>query len=176
LDDLDEAAQRIADGDAAAFRHIVEATSDTLVRLSARMLGNLSDAEDVVQEAYVKAYRALASGQFDRRSSLKTWLYRIVTNATIDAARSRARRPETIDSAHVESSWAGAEQADARLALSELGDWLADLPPEQRAAITLKAIEGCSSAEIATILECSEGAVEQLLVRARSTLRQKRSA
>jgi RNA polymerase sigma-70 factor (ECF subfamily) len=129
----------------------------------------------VVQEAYVKAYRALAAGQFDRRSSVKTWLYRIVTHATIDAARTRARRPESSDTAAIESCWAGPEQADARLALAELDDLIADLPPDQRAAITLKAVEGCSSAEVAEILECSEGAVEQLLVRARHTLRSKRS-
>jgi RNA polymerase sigma-70 factor, ECF subfamily len=174
LDNLDEAVARVLRGDISAFQLIVDATSARLVRLSARMLGNLADAEDVVQEAYVKAYRSLVSGQFDRRSNVMTWLYRIVVNASIDAKRSRARSPVASDML-VEPSWDGRAAAEARLALSELGAWLAELPPDQHAALVLKAIEGLSAAETAEILKCSEGAVEQLVVRARAALRQKRS-
>jgi RNA polymerase sigma-70 factor (ECF subfamily) len=138
------------------------------------MLGNVADAEDVVQEAYVKAFRSLAAGQFDERSSVKTWLYRIVTHATIDAMRTRARgRPsENLPAA----SWDGLAVAEARLALAELADWLEVLPPEQRAAIVLKAVEDLTTTEIAQILECSEGAVEQRLVRARAALRERRKS
>ena len=84
-------------GDASAFARIVAATSDRLVRLSARILGRLEDAEDTVQESYLRAYRALAAGQFDRQASVRTWLYRIVTNASIDVRRSRrpSRTPTT---------------------------------------------------------------------------------
>jgi RNA polymerase sigma-70 factor (ECF subfamily) len=174
LDELEEAARQVAHGNAAAFKRIVDATSAPLVRLGARMLGNVSDAEDVVQEAYVKAYRALVAGQFDARSSVKTWLYRIVTHSAIDASRARARQPLLTDSLEGNGDWGGLAQADARLALAELTDWLGALPPDQRAAITLKAVEGFSSAETAAILETTEGAVEQLLVRARSALRERR--
>lgn len=173
MDDLVEAAQRVRRGDAAAFRCIVNATNVRLVRLSARILGNVTDAEDVVQEAYVKAFRSLTDGRFDGRSGLETWLYRIVTNTALDALRARGRRPVAADSAP-EPAWDGRASAEARLALAELAGWLDALPPDQRGAIVLKAMEGLGSAEIAEILECSEGAVEQRLVRARATLRARR--
>jgi RNA polymerase sigma-70 factor (ECF subfamily) len=171
LDNLGEAVERVRSGDSAAFQRIVEATSSKLVRLAARMLGNVVDAEDVVQEAYVKAYRALLAGEFDHRANVMTWLYRIVTNQTIDAMRSRGRRHKPTDTAdETASDLASAEQ---KFALAELSDWMSELPPDQRAALVLKAVEGLTSPEIAEILECSEGAVEQRLVRARTTLRRR---
>jgi RNA polymerase sigma-70 factor (ECF subfamily) len=138
------------------------------------MLGNVVDAEDVVQEAYVKAYRALSTGEFDGRANVSTWLYRIVTNQAIDAMRGRARRPKATDTAdETMSDLASAEQ---KLALAELSDWMSDLPADQRAALVLKAVEGLTSPEIADVLQCSEGAVEQRLVRARAALRKRSEA
>jgi RNA polymerase sigma-70 factor (ECF subfamily) len=175
LDTLETAVDRVLAGDRAAFQQIVDATSQKLVRLGARIMGNQADAEDVVQEAYVKAYRALTAGEFDRRSSTNTWLYRIVVNGAIDAKRSRSRRHETSDDVQVEPGWDGAAFAEARLALSELDQWLEMLPPEQRAALVLQSMEGLNNTEIARVMGVSEGAVEQRLVRARATLRQKRA-
>ncbi len=137
-------------------------------------MGNQADAEDVVQEAYVKAYRALTAGEFDRRSSTSTWLYRIVVNGSIDAKRSRTRKRETSDDVLTETSWGGAANAEARVALTELDEWLGELPPDQRAALVLQTMEGLNNTEIAQVLGVSEGAVEQRLVRARSALRQRR--
>ena len=171
MDNLGEAADRVRSGDTAAFQRIVDATSPRLIRLGARMLGSVVDAEDVVQEAYVKAYRALTTGEFDGRANVATWLYRIVTNQAIDAMRSRGRRPRPTDTAdETATDLASAEQ---KLALAELEDWMSELPPEQRAALVLKAVEGMTSPEIAEVLQCSEGAVEQRLVRARATLRKR---
>jgi RNA polymerase sigma-70 factor (ECF subfamily) len=136
-------------------------------------MGNQADAEDVVQEAYVKAYRALAAGEFDRRSSTSTWLYRIVVNGAIDAKRSRTRRAEASDE-QVDPGWDGAAVAEARLGLAELDEWLAALPTDQRAALVLQTMEGLNTTEIAQVMGVSEGAVEQRLVRARATLRQRR--
>ncbi len=174
MEKLEEAALRVSGGDHRAFRRIVAATSPRLIRLAARLLGSVEEAEDVVQESYVKAYRSLVNGQFDQRSAVGTWLYRIVSNAAIDALRSRARRPIPSDTMP-EGTWNGTAFAEARLALKELDDWLNELPAEQRAAVVLKSVEGLTSAEIATILECSEGAVEQKLVRARASLRKKQA-
>jgi len=174
LDNLDEAAQRVRSGDAAAFGQIVDATSGRLVRLAARMLGNVVDAEDVVQEAYVKAYRALTTGEFDGRANVSTWLYRIVTNQAIDAMRGRARRPKPTDTA--DESTSDLASAEQKMALAELSDFMSELPPDQRAALVLKAVEGMTSPEIAEVLQCSEGAVEQRLVRARAALRKRSEA
>ena len=173
MDNLDEAVERVISGDPSAFRRIVEATSPRLVRLSARIIGNLSDAEDVVQEAYVKAYRSLVDGQFDKRSGVETWLYRIVVNGSIDAKRARARAAVPSDTLE-DVGWDGARSAEARLALVELAEMLEGLPRDQKAALVMKSMEGFSAAEIGEIMNRPEGAVEQLLVRARAALKKKK--
>ncbi len=170
MSSLEDAARRVQRGDVSAFRILVEATAARLVRLSARIMGSVSDGEDVVQEAYVKAYRALCDGQFDARARVETWLHRIVVNASLDARRKRARgRTEALDAdVPIEGP------AEATVALHELADWLDELPDDQRAALLLKA-DGMPSAEIGEVLGCSEGAVEQRLVRARAALRKRRT-
>ena len=173
MDTLEKAVDRVLSGDRSAFQQIVDASSQQLVRLGARIMGNQADAEDVVQEAYVKAYRALTAGDFERRSSASTWLYRIVVNGAIDAKRSRTRRKEASDE-QIETGWDGAALAEARVALTELDEWLEALPAEQRAALVLQTMEGLNNTEIAQVMGVSEGAVEQRLVRARAALRQRR--
>ena len=126
----------------------------------------------MVQQSYLKAHRSLMSERFDRRSSVYTWLYRIVVNTALDALRARNRRQTARDTS-VEPAWDGVGSLEARLALRELDDWLATLPAQQRAALVLKSVEGLSSPEIASVLQCSEGAVEQKLVRARAALRRR---
>ncbi len=134
------------------------------------MMGSVTEAEDVVQESYVKAHRALVAGKFDARSRVETWLYRIVVNASLDAKKKRAReKAEPLD---VEIAARGS--AEEALALRELAAMLEELPEDQRGAILMKA-DGMASSEIAEVLGCSEGAVEQRLVRGRQTLREKRS-
>jgi RNA polymerase sigma-70 factor (ECF subfamily) len=171
LIELEKAAAAVSAGDPSAFPPLVAATQERLVRLSARLLGSVSDAEDVVQEAYVRAYRALVMGKFDGRSRVATWLHRIVVNATLDAKRARRRAPSPRSDAGAELAVDGSASTDARMALRELAAWLGALPEEQQVVMVLKAVEELSSAEIAEILQCSEGAVEQRLVRARATLR-----
>src|SRR5579872_2770997 len=79
-------------GDHDAFQALVERHSRPLFRLAYRMTGNEQDAEDVVQESFLRAYRQLRS--FDERSSFGTWLYRIACNCSLDLVRSRKRRSE----------------------------------------------------------------------------------
>jgi RNA polymerase sigma-70 factor (ECF subfamily) len=153
----------------------VESTFARLVRYAARIVGDVAEAEDVVQESYVKAYRALTEGTFEGRSAVNTWLHRIVTRTAIDAMRKRGRR-ETYDDVLPEVPFDGASAADGHLALRELSQWLGALPQEQSSALVLQAMEGFTNREIAEILECSEGAVEQRLVRARAALRKKEPA
>lgn len=172
--DLSLVARRVTRGDPAAFRIIVEHTQQQSYRLAARIMGSTADAEDALQEAYVKAYRALSEGRFDERAGLGTWLRRVVTNTCIDALQRRAARPAGDDTALDNGRFASGLDPEALTALAELGDWLDELPPEQRAALVLCAVEGLTAPEAADALGCSVGAVEQRLVRARATLRQRR--
>jgi RNA polymerase sigma-70 factor, ECF subfamily len=166
--DLRPVAARVTEGDVAAFRQIVDHTRAPLYRLAARLMGNLLDAEDVLQDAYVNAYRGLVEGRYDGRSKVETWLYRIVANASVDALRKR--RPRSAEASD-EARFDGLVHAETRVALGELDALLATLAPQDRAAIVLVAVEGLSVKAAADMLECSEGAVEQRLVRARASLR-----
>ncbi len=160
-------AKRVADGDEASFRAIVEHTQGQLYRLATRYVG-LAEAEDLVQEAYVKAYRAICAGKYDGRAKVATWLYRILTNTCIDYKR---RHRENPTDQPIGPHFDGAVTAEARIALRELDDWLGQLTDDQRTVIVLRYVEGKSNQEIASILECSEGAVEQKLFRGRKALR-----
>ncbi|WP_441289935.1 RNA polymerase sigma factor [Sorangium sp. KYC3313] len=169
--DLRLVAARVARGDDAAFRQIVEHTRAPMYRLAARLVGDLAEAEDALQEAFVDAYRALREGRYDGRSKVETWLYRIVTNACLDALRRRRDTPREAREASTEPRFDGLVSAEARVALRELDALLAALPPQERAALVLVAVEGLPAKEAAAALGCSEGAVEQRLVRARAALR-----
>jgi len=168
--DLRLVAARVAKGDVDAFRQIVEHTRAPLFRLAARLVADAVEAEDVLQDAYVSAYRALADGRYDGRSKLETWLYRIVTNACVDALRKRKTRGPTAE-LKVDIPYDGHVHAEARVALSDLERLLHAVSPPDRAALILVAVEGLSVKAAAEVLESSEGAVEQRLVRARSALR-----
>src|ERR1700724_1975471 len=82
-------------GDERAFRQLVEPSRRALEVHCYRMLGSPHDAEDVVQETLLRAWRSLE--RFERRSSVQTWLYRIATNACLDEVERRPRRPETVE-------------------------------------------------------------------------------
>ena len=159
-----------------------------------RMLGSVVDADDAVQETMVRAWRALE--RFDGRSSLRTWLYRIATNVCFDSLsdRSRRMRPleegpvgtpndaleqrprthwlEPIPDAHVlPAQVSPAERASLRQSIRlAFVAALQHLPPQQRAALLLTEVLGCSAAEVAEILDTTVAAVNSALQRARSRL------
>ena len=171
VSELEAAARRVAEGDGGAFRAIVDATSARLYRLAVRMIGDRDDADDVLQDAYVRAHQALASGGWDGRAKIETWLYRIVVNTALNFRRGSARQKQRMDPREP-----GAPPQEAQVEVRQLVALLQKLPDEQRAAIVLKEVEGLSAAEIAEICNCSEGAVEQRLVRARASLRMRWNA
>src|ERR1700680_4424512 len=84
---------RARQGDSDAFRVLVERHSRSVFRLAFRMTGNEQDAEDIVQETFLRAYRRIA--KFDERASFGTWLYRITVNCSLDLVRARKRRSES---------------------------------------------------------------------------------
>jgi len=166
-------------GDADAFRVLVERHSRSLFRLAFRMTGNETDAEDVVQETFLRAYRQLA--KFDARASFGTWLYRIAANYALDLVRSRNRRGEHRPSVDEEAgdpllSLPSAEPAPDRLALSgevrrRLAVAMEDLSASERTAFVLRHFEGMCIEEVSRALGCQPGAAKHSVFRAVQKLR-----
>ena len=168
---------RARQGDSEAFRALVERHSRTAFRLAYRMTGNEHDAEDVVQDSFLKAYRQL--GRFESRAHFGTWLHRIVANCSVDLLRARRSRQ---DYNRVDDLDAIVEQppADApgpeRLARSAeidrfVGSALSGLSPLERAAFTLRHYEGRSIAEISQTLGLNTSAAKHSVFRAVKKLR-----
>ena len=155
---------------AAEFNALVAETAPRLFRLAARLLGSQADAEDVLQESYVRAFDAWRQGGFQQRATGMTWLYRIVTHVALNHLRARTRK-DARDAAYGASGPDALQALETNAELRQLATWLDLLPEEQRTALVLKELEGLSAPEVAQVLGCSVGAVEQRVHRARTTLR-----
>jgi RNA polymerase sigma-70 factor, ECF subfamily len=156
---------------------------DALYTAALRLTHNPSDAEDLVQETYLKAYRAYNG--FEDGTNLRAWLYRILTNTFINSYRSKKRRPEETDLGEIEDLYlyrrlGGLEAAAAsRSAEDELLDFFTDaevksaveaLPEQFRLAVLLSDVEGFSYKEISEILDIPIGTVMSRLHRGRKAL------
>jgi RNA polymerase sigma-70 factor (ECF subfamily) len=178
LTDLAAVAQARS-GDTDAFRVLVERHSRSLFRLAFRMTGNEQDAEDVVQESFLRAYRRL--GQFDDRASFGTWLYRIATNCSLDLVRLRKRRSESAAPADSEMedpvlSLPSNDPTPERAALSSevrdrVSEAMKDLSPTERTAFVLRHFEGMCMEDVSRILGCQAGAAKHSVFRAVQKLR-----
>jgi RNA polymerase sigma-70 factor (ECF subfamily) len=172
--------------DQAKFAEQAMPFMDALYTGALRLTRNSADAEDLVQETYLKAYRAY--GSFEEGTNLRAWLYRILTNTFINMYRSKKRRPLETDLADVEDLYlyrrlGGLEAATAsRSAEDELLDWFTDtevkeavesLPEQFRLAVLLADVEGFSYKEIAEILDVPIGTVMSRLHRGRKALQRK---
>jgi RNA polymerase sigma-70 factor (ECF subfamily) len=185
-EDTDEAAAvRAAGGDAGAFELLVRRYQSRVFGLACRLTGSESDAADVLQDAFLQAYRGLPSFRCDSRFG--TWLYRIATNAALMHRRSRARRPTapldeylpSFDDAGVHR--ATPEQLQVTTRIEELIDRqtlaaaartaIDRLPDACRAAFVLRDLEDLSTAEVSEILGIEPAAVRQRVHRARLLLR-----
>lgn len=171
-------------GDRDAFRALVERHSRSLFRLAYRMTGNEHDAEEVVQEAFLRAYRRL--NQFEARANFGTWLYRIAVNCSLDLVRARKRENEhrLVNSEPNKGDEAGdalsgvmaANPSPERLVLSsELGERileaLATLTENERAAFLLRHFEGLGLEEIGATLGLRENATKNCIFRAVQKMR-----
>jgi RNA polymerase sigma-70 factor (ECF subfamily) len=173
------AVERAQAGDAEAFRVLVERHSRPLFRLAYRMTGNVQDAEDVVQESFLRAYRQLA--RFDNRSSFGTWLHRIAVNYSLDLVRARKRRNE-------QEPPFGEGQADAveavpardpgpdRVAMSgqisaRVAAAMNSLSENEGTAFVLRHFEGMCIQEISQALRVAPGAAKHSVFRAVEKLR-----
>jgi RNA polymerase sigma-70 factor, ECF subfamily len=186
-------------GDEGAFERLVEPHRRELHAHCYRMLGSVHDAEDALQEAMLRAWRGLA--RFEGRSSLRAWLYRIATNASLDAIERRPKRVLPVEfppadpaagpgEPLLESVWIepypdeamgvedGYAAPEARYELRESVELafiaaLQHLPASQRAVLILREVLGFSAAETAETLETSAASVNSALQRARATLEKK---
>jgi RNA polymerase sigma-70 factor (ECF subfamily) len=166
---------RARQGDGEAFRALVEQHSRRAFQLAFRLTGNEQDAEDVVQESFLRAYRQL--GRFEARASFATWLYRIVANCAVDVMRTRQATHQRASERLDESAPVAADAPDPeRLAESaelkrRVGAALADLSPLERAAFALRHHEGRSIDEICRALGLGTSAAKHAVFRAVKKLR-----
>jgi RNA polymerase sigma-70 factor, ECF subfamily len=158
-------------GDPAAFQALMERHARPVFRLAYRMTGNEQDAEDVVQETFLKAFRNL--GGFESRSHFGSWLYRIAANASFDLLRGRARHAEEPLEQEDGGAWdlPAENPGPERLMLSaeveqRLARVLSRLTPTERSAFVLRHYQGLSVEEIATTLGCDRGATKSSIFRA----------
>ncbi len=163
-------------GDQQAFRQIVENYSASLFKRAYQLVGNQSDAEDVVQETFVRAFRGLDS--FAGQANLSTWLFRIVTNCALDNLRSRKRHPDWEGEAlsHHQDSWSDGRACPERHVLGrEQGDLvnalIEKLPPKEKTSFVLRHFHHENIATIAAHLDIQPGAAKHAIFRAVRKLR-----
>lgn len=173
---------RVQKGDRRAFDLLVIKYQHRILALVNRFVSDFSEAQDVTQEAFVKAYRALPNFRGD--SQFYTWMYRIAVNTAKNHLVSRKRRTPTrdidIEDAEFftdESSMQDISSPDALLQRDQLKkvvfDAIDDLPDELRRAITLRELEGLSYEEIAEVMDCPIGTVRSRIFRAREAIERK---
>jgi RNA polymerase sigma-70 factor (ECF subfamily) len=163
------------DGDRAAFDELVRATYTETFTLAFRLTGNEEDARDVVQEAYIRAFRSL--GRFRGDAQFSTWMYRITANCanTHLVKRSKHRHEELDDASSIADLRPTSDpelQADARALRDRLSDALEDLPTKLRQVVVLRDIYDLPHEAIAAELGISETAAKVRLHRARKKLRE----
>ncbi len=177
--------ERAKAGDSDAYRELVEEYQSRAHSIALGILGNYQDAEEIAQEAFVKAYKNLAS--FRAQSSFYTWLYRIIFNLAIDLSRKAYRRSEIgMEDSTAIDTVAQYSDADSSRYMGSVSDpeseyrnqeirqrfneALAALSPDHRAVITLREIDGLSYAEISEVVACTKGTVMSRLHHARKKL------
>ena len=173
--------QRLRAGDMTACADCIALHSDSLYGLALRLVNDEAEAEDVVQETFLNAFKAIRN--FDGRSSLGTWLFRITYNNAL--MRLRRRKPDTVEidqSVYVEGEeiprqlfdWCCLPEEDFMTAEAQekIKMGIGQLSEPLRVVFTLRDIEGLSTVEVAEILELTESAIKVRLHRARLALRE----
>ncbi|SOE48417.1 RNA polymerase sigma factor RpoE [plant metagenome] len=175
-----ELVARVQRGDKKAFDLLVLKYQRKIMRLLSRMIRDPSDIEDVAQEAFIKAYRALP--QFRGESAFYTWLYRIAVNTARNWMASSGRRPSAPNAIELEDgetfnetdSLSDISTPESVVASREIAQTvnaaIQDLPEELRTAIVLREIEGMSYEDIAQSMDCPIGTVRSRIFRAREAI------
>ena len=172
--------QRVQRGDKGAFDVLVLKYQHKVVKLVMRYVRNPAEAEDIAQDAFIKAYRALP--QFRGDSAFYTWLYRIAINTAKNAVVARDRNPvdfdldmtNTEESYEMQGRLKDSETPEALVLTDEIRTTvnaaIANLPDDLRTAIVLRELEGLSYEEIAATMDCPVGTVRSRIFRAREAI------
>lgn len=171
--------ERVQNGDKNAFNLLVVRYQHKVIHLVSRYVKNSGDVADVAQDAFIKAYKAIASFRGD--SAFYTWLYRIAVNSAKNYIVAQGRKPPANDVDADEADFYDGSSAlrenssPERIMMSDqmqklLFDVVEQLPEDLRAAITLRELEGMSYEEIATVMECPVGTVRSRIFRAREAI------
>ena len=163
-------------GDAYAFEQLMTVHESKMYAVALRMCGNREDAQDCLQEAMLRVYRAISG--FKGQSSFSTWVYRITMNSCLDELRRRKSRAAVSLDSMLESGFAPSDESDTPEESSlrseqkrALEKAIAQLPEDMRAAIVLRDIQGCSYDEIAQALDTNVGTIKSRISRGREKLR-----
>ena len=171
--------RRVQHGDTEAFSVLVAAYEKNVFNVALQMTGNREDAQDMGQEAFLKAYNSLPSFRGD--SKFSSWLYRIVSNVCLDFKRRQSRRPsssltveddegETLQLDIADESQSPEALLERKLTREAVRRGLASLPDEQRQILLLREIQGLSYEEIAEAMDLEPGTVKSRIFRARKKL------
>ena len=171
----------LCEGDETALAPLVERYKRMVYRLAVQITKNHADADDVMQETFIKVYRSIHT--FRRDAAFETWLYRIAVNEALNFVKRRERRRECTLETTIEAEYETTARYHAQLAndpqaqaeKAELRQYVTEavnsLPLKHRTVVILHEFEGLTHAEIASILNCSEGTVRSRLHYARKKLR-----
>lgn len=175
-----ELVARVQKGDKRAFDLLVIKYQRKIMRLLSRMIRDPGEVEDVAQEAFIKAYRALP--QFRGESAFYTWLYRIAVNTARNWQAAQARRPMSSDTVETEDGETFSQidnlsdistpesQLASRQIVETVNAAMQALPEDLRTAIVLREIEGMSYEDIAEAMDCPIGTVRSRIFRAREAI------
>ncbi len=177
-----ELVRRVKRGDKQAFDLLFSRYQHKILNLVSRYLRDQQDVEDVTQEAFIKAFRALP--RFRGESAFYTWLYRIAINTAKNHLVARSRRPPGVDVDIEDAEFMDgtevlreSESPEAALSRDELSNvinaTLSDLPDDLRSAVTLREFDGLTYEQIAAIMDCPVGTVRSRIFRAREAIDQR---
>lgn len=171
--------RRVQQGDTEAFEALVAAYEKNVFNVALQMTGNREDAQDMTQEAFIKAYSSLSSFRGDSRFS--SWLYRIVSNVCLDFKRRQGRRPsasltveddegESVQLDIADESLSPETLLEQKMTREAVREGLRQLPDEQRQILLLREIQGLSYEEIGEAMDLEAGTVKSRIFRARKKL------
>jgi RNA polymerase sigma-70 factor, ECF subfamily len=173
--------ERVRAGDDGAFEALMARYKRPVLNFVFRFIGDTSEAEDVAQEVFVRAYRSMHKPDFRRTTAtFSTWLFQVARNAALDCLRRRKRRPteplsglEDGGESLASGQATAAEVVTARETGASIAAAVAMLPEDQRTAVILSEYERLPDADIAAVMRCSVKSVEARLYRARHFLRER---